>query len=144
MKDDAISGLAVVLLVALVAALGIGLWLIGAETLRVMGLILTVGLVAVGLTGALALVVRAWRKNDSLPIERQVVREVRETRILDGREPAPQSPAQAPFGVFPEMLRASYRAGLLSGREDAGEVVEAEVRQLPARDRSLWMGDIMP
>jgi len=45
--------------------------------------------------------------------------------------------------VFPELLRASYRAGLLSGREDPGDVAEADVRDVPAHGRS-WGGDITP
>lgn len=142
MKGETISGLVVVLLVALVAALGVGLWLIGAETLQVMGLIFVSGLVAVGLVVAVAVLVRAYRRQDALPIERQVIRE---TRIIDSREPAPQLPSAtpSPFGVFPELLRASYRAGLLTGQDGRGEVLEAEVRQLPAHGQS-WNGDIIP
>lgn len=142
MKGEAMAGLVVAFLVALVAALGVAAWLIGAETLRVMGLIFVSGLVLVGLVVAAAVVVRAYRRQDALPIERQVIRE---TRIIDSREPAPQLPTvqPSPFGVFPELLRASYRAGLLTGQDGAGGVVEAEVRRLPAQGQS-WSGDIVP
>jgi len=90
------------------------------------------------LLAASALPIRAWRKNAAAPIEKQVIREV---RVIDSRPAAVQLPApatQPPFGVFPELLRASYRAGLLA---QPGEVVNAEVRQLTAGGDG-WDGDI--
>lgn len=124
---------------ALVVSAGLGTWLIGAETLRVMGLVLVSGLVLCGVLVAVAVVVRAYRRNDAQPIERQVIRE---TRIIDSRPPAPYqlpAPQATPFGVFPELLRAAYRSGALSSGSD---VVDAEVRSLPAPGE--WGGDITP
>ena len=136
------GGLVIALAVALVVALGMAGVMIGAQTLRVLAVVLVSGLVVVGLLCGAALVVRAYRKNDAKPIERQVIREV---RIIDRAGPAPQLPTlhPEPFGVFPELLRASYRAGLLSGQDGRGDVVEAEVHQLHADGRS-WGGDITP
>jgi hypothetical protein len=139
MKGETVAGLVIALAVALVAALGLVAWLIGAQTLRVMALVLVSGLVVVGLLLGAAAVVRAWRKNDAPPIERQVIREV---RIID-RAAQPQLPSVPPFGVFPELLRASYRAGLLSGQDGSADVVDGEAHHLHP-DGQSWSGDIMP
>ena len=136
MKETA-SGFLVALGLALVVGAALTVWLIGAETLRIIGLIFIGGVVVAGVLVAAALPIRAWRKNDAAPIERQVIRE---TRIIDNRPqplPALPLPQQAPFGVFPELLRAAYLAG---GAVNRGETVETEVRQLGAGDG--WNGDI--
>lgn len=136
MKDLQI-GLVVILALALVAGAIFTVWLVGAETMKVLVGLIVGGLLLIGLVAAAALPIRAWKKNDAKPIEKQVIREV---RILDNRPaPMPQlpPPPQPPFGVFPELLRASYQAGRLSAR--SGEVVDAEVREVPADG---WDGDI--
>lgn len=123
------------LALALVGGALLTVWLVR-DALVVLAAVFVGGLVVVGIIAAAALPIRAWRKNDAAPIEKQVIREV---RVID-RTPAAavQLPAPAqPYGVFPELLRASYRAGLLA---QPGDVVNAEVRQLSAGDG--WDGDI--
>lgn len=127
----------IVLALALVGGLIYAIFLIGAETLKVLATMLIGGLILAGLIMATALPIRAWRKNDAAPIERQIIREV---RVLDNRPaPLPQLPApqQAPFGVFPELLRASYQAGRLA--QPGGEGVDADFRPV---EGDGWTGDI--
>ena len=129
--------LLVILAVALVGGVIFAINLIGSVALTALAFLLVGGMALTGVLAASALPIRAWRKNDARPIERQIIREV---RILDNRPaPVPQLPAptQPPFGVFPELLRASYQAGALNNRP--GEVVDGEVRQMPADG---WDGEI--
>ena len=143
MKDTAKYFYLILGLAATAAAL-LAVWFIGPDHLYLLAVILISGLVVAGILAGAALVIRAYRKNDAPPvIEKRVYHEgvktvVRE-RVIDNR-PAPlQLPApQQPFGVFPELLRASYRAGVLA---QPGEVADAEVRELGASDD--WQGDIM-
>lgn len=131
---ETVGGLVVALALALVGGALLTVWLVR-DALVVLAAVFVGGLVVAGITAAAALPIRAWRKNDAAPIEKQVIREV---RVIDSRPPAVQLPAPAqPYGVFPELLRASYRAGLLA---QPGAVVDAQVRQLPAGDG--WDGDI--
>jgi hypothetical protein len=144
MKSDTLAGLVVALAVALVGGALLAVWLIGAETLRIMGLVLIGGLALAGIVAATALPIRAWRKRDGVPIEKHVFHEGRQVireRVIDSRPALPvlPGPQQAPFGVFPELLQASYRAGLLA---QPGAVVDAEVRALGPADG--WNGDIAP
>lgn len=135
MKDILRLGLLIVA-VALVGGLIFAISLIGAETVKLLATLLVAGLILAGLILASALPIRAWRKNDAAPVERQVIREV---RVIDNRPaPLPQLPAPqpAPFGVFPELLRASYQAGRRA--QPPGDTVEAEYR--PIEDG--WTGDI--
>jgi len=142
MKGETLSGLVVALAVALVGAALLAVWLIGAETLRTLALILISGLVLAAVVAAAALPIRAWKSKDNTGEKhfyhdgtKTVVRE----RVIDARPalPALPAPQQPTWGVFPELLRASYRAGLLA---QPGDVVNAEVRELPADG---WDGDIV-
>ena len=135
MKGETVGGLVVALALALVGGALLTVWLVR-DALVVLVAVLVGGLTLAGIIAAAALPIRAWRKNDAAPIEKQVIREV---RVIDSRPAAVQLPAPAaqPYGVFPELLRASYRAGLLA---QPGDVVNAEVRQLAAGDG--WDGDI--
>jgi hypothetical protein len=136
MKDVTV-GLIIILAVALVGGVIFAISLIGSAALTVLATLLIGGLVLAGLIAVSALPIRAWRKNDAKPIERQVIREV---HILDNRPaPLPQLPAsqQPSFGVFPELLRASYQAGQLAAPH--GETVDAQVTHLSGDD---WTGDI--
>ena len=119
--------------------------LIGADTVAFLASTL-VGAVATAIVlAALALPIRAWRKNDSPPVverhhyhdgTRTIVKEVR----LDGRAvEAPKlyqlpPPAQNP-GAFPELLRAAYQAGSLQNRS-GGESADSEYTD-PMGD---WLG----
>jgi hypothetical protein len=129
--------LVVALALALVGGALLTVWLLR-DALVILAAVVVGGLVLIGMIAAAALPIRAWRKNDAAPIEKQVIREVRviERPQLPAAVALP-APAQPAYGVFPELLRASYRAGLLAG---PGDVVNAEVRQLPAGDG--WDGDI--
>lgn len=127
----------VVLALAVIGGLIYAIFLIGAETVKILATLLVSGLILAGLIAASAFPIRAWRKNDAAPIEKQVIREV---RVLDNRPaPVPQLPApqQAPFGVFPELLRASYQAGQLAAPRSG--TVDAEYRHL---EGDGWNGDI--
>jgi len=141
MKDTA-KYFYLVLGLALVVAFGLAVRLLGGDRIMTLALILVVGLAVAGIAAAVSLPIRAWRKRDGVPIEKHVYHEGTKTvvreRVIDNR-PAPlQLPApQQPFGVFPELLRASYRAGILA---QPGEVADAEVRELGASDD--WQGDI--
>lgn len=115
---------------AATCALLLALWLIGPEHLRTLATIVVVAVsVAVVLVGV-AVVVRMWRRKDVTGETvtnhyyhegtKTVVRE----RVLDGRAvEAPklyQLPAQGGGAAFPELLRASYAAGMLAQRGQAG------------------------
>lgn len=133
--------------VALIVALGLAVWLIGADTLRTVALILFSALALGLILAASALPIRAYRRRDFTGDHfhtdgtRTVVKE---TRIIDGRQvTAPevkllQLPAQAQGGAFPELLRAAYQAGTLRGAPQ--EVpIDAEIRALDPLD---WGGDL--
>jgi hypothetical protein len=128
----------VALALALVGGALLTVWLVR-DALVILAAVMVGGLVLIGMIAAAALPIRAWRKNDAAPIEKQVIREVRviERPQLPAAAVQLPAPAQPAYGVFPELLRASYRAGLLA---QPGDVVNAEVRQLPAGDG--WDGDI--
>lgn len=133
------------LIAVLVAALLLGavaLWLIGADRLFTLALILVCGLVMAGMIAASALPIRAARKRDMtgetriLDGTRTIVRE---TKVLDGRAPAQndirllQLPAAPSGAAFPEMLRAAYTAGQLRApRND--QPIEGELRELGPED----------
>lgn len=147
-------------LVAVLGALGLALWLIGAETLRTLAFIL-VGAVALAvILAASALPIRAARKKDMtgetriLDGTRTVVRE---TRVLDGRQAlAPevkllQLPQQPTGGAWPELLRASYQAGLLGNpRQTIEQGAERSAAGQDLAEFDLtgggdeWGGDISP
>ncbi len=109
MKGDTLAGLVVALVVALVAGALLAVWLLR-DVLTILAGVLVGGVVVAGIMAAAALPIRAWRKRDGVPIEKQVIREV---RVIDSR-PAPTMlpvPQQTPFGVFPELLRARIGLG---------------------------------
>jgi hypothetical protein len=145
MEGKTVSGLVVGAALALVVAIALAVFMIGAETLRTLGVIFVVGLALALVVGASALPIRAYRRKDQTG-ETHYVHDgtktiVRETRILDGRAiEAPklyQLPAQAQAGAFPELLRAAFSAGALGSRSETA--VDAEVRELAPDE---WTGDI--
>jgi len=144
MKSETVSGLGIALAVALVAAALLAVYLIGGDRLYVLAAVLVGGLVLAGVLAGLALVIRAYRKNDAPPvIEKHIYHEgrqiIRETRVIDGRQAlAPevkllQLPAQAPGGAFPELLRAAYQAGTLRAAPEEAPI-DAELRDLGPAD----------
>jgi hypothetical protein len=141
MKDNDLTGLFVILGLALAAALGFGLWLIDGPTLQTVALILAVAFGLALLIGAGALFVRAWRKNDSPPkvIERHVI----ERHTIDGRTAEGprlyQLPAPPSGGAFPDLLRAAYQSGLLASGRPTEPPIDGEARELPPDE---WNGDI--
>lgn len=160
MDKDTMGGFYVALGLALVAAAGLAVWLIGAARLALLATVLVVGVVAIGLIVASAFPIRAWKRRD-ITGEKHYFHDgtrtvVRETKILDGRQPATgaevkllQLPAQAQGGMFPELLRAAYQAGVLapsaalrSSAQDA-EVVEGELREIDPADPEGWGGGIV-
>lgn len=144
MKSETVSGLGIALAVALVAAALLAVYLIGGDRLFILAAALVGGLVVAGILGGLALVIRAYRKNDNPPvIERHTYHEgrqiIRETRVIDGRAVASpevkllQLPAQAQGGAFPELLRAAYQAGTLRAAPEEAPI-DAELRELGPAD----------
>lgn len=147
MKSETVSGLAIALAVALVAAALLAVWLIGADRLFILALVFVGGLVVAGGLAGLALVIRAWRKNDAAPViekhiyheGRQIIRE----RVIDHRPAAApdvrllQLPAAPQGGAFPELLRAAFQAGTLRGAPQETPI-DAELRELGPAD---WATD---
>lgn len=151
-SESPLAPFLVILALALAVAAALGVYLIGGDRLFLLAAVFVGGLVSAGVIAASALLIRAWRKNDSPPVVekhvyhegRQIIRE----RVLDGRQPmAPevrllQLPAQASaMGVFPELLRAAYQAGALQPPTARSEQpMDAELRE-PGPDD--WSGDMM-
>jgi len=146
--------------VALIVTLGLAVWLIGAETLRTVALILFSALALGLILAASAFPIRAWKRKDMTGETHHyhdgTKTVVQETRILDGRQmTAPevklfQLPTQPMGGAFPELLRAAYQAGALTdGRGRASYPAAAETpRELPAVDLAGeadgWTGPVYP
>ena len=161
MKNETVSVLSIILALALIAGVLLAVWLIGSDTLRILGLILGIGLTLAAVIGASALPIRAWRRKDRTG-ETHYVHEgtktvIRETRILDGRaQEAPkiyQLPAAPQGGAFPELLRAAYAAGRISphssslgqppgGYQSDPDYSEAEITEVDLGDDDGWSGDI--
>jgi hypothetical protein len=156
MKSETVSGLGIALALALIAAALLAVYLIGGDRLYILAAILVGGLVIAGFLGGLALVIRAYRKNDNPPvIERHTYHEgrqiIRETRVIDGRSiEAPkiyQLPAQPSGGAFPELLRAAFQAGTLTDGRANYQTAQAdrELRELDLDpDVDGWEGDVSP
>lgn len=145
---------------AFLLALALAIFLIGADRLFILALILVGSIGMAAIIAASALPIRAAKKKD--PTNETRVLDgtrtvIRETKVLDGRAPAQtdvkllQLPAQPAGGAWPELLRASYQAGLL-GNGQRSEAVPA--RDLPEVDMTggaewydpngEWGGDITP
>lgn len=144
MKNEQQLTLTLVGLGAAGLALGVFVIVVGSERMFWIGMILAVAVgIGLVLAGA-ALAIRAWRKSDKL-IERHVYHEGRQIiKVIDNRPAAlPQlpSPQMPPVGVFPELLRASYQAGLGAGTRAAPPAdADAEVRELTPEE---WGGEIV-
>jgi hypothetical protein len=144
---------------AILAAMVLAVWLIGEGTLRNLAYIFVGGLVLAAIIASSALPIRAHRKRDMtgetriLDGTRTIVRE---TKVLDGRAPAQtdvkllQLPQQPQGGAWPELLRASWQAGLLANpRQGAGNgASSANGQDLAEFDfrggGDSWDGDITP
>ena len=156
--NDAAKGFFIALGLALVVALALAVWLIGASTLQTIALILGAGAAVAAILAASSLPLRAYRKRDQTG-ETHYVHDgtrtvVKETRILDGRQvTAPevkllQLPQQPNGGAFPELLRAAYQAGTLrlpAQREEATEGADQDLQELDLTgDLDGWGGEIRP
>lgn len=147
--------LLIALALALVAGALLGVYLIGSETLRTMGLILVVAIALALVIGASALPIRMWRRKDQTG-ETHYVHDgtktiVKEVRVLDGRvAEGPklyQLPAQPQGAAFPDLLRAAYAAGATalparssSRLEPEPDYAETDLPELNMADG--WDGDI--
>ena len=144
---------------AFLLAVALAIWLIGADRLFILALILVGSIGMAAIIASSALPIRAARKRD-MTGETRVLdgtrTVIRETKVLDGRAPAQtdvkllQLPAQPQAAAWPELLRASYQAGLL-GNGQRSETIPA--RGLPDVDMTggewdystgEWGGDITP
>ena len=158
--NDTLKGFLLAAAVAMLAALGVFLFLVGAETLRLVALVIGGAVALAVILGASALPIRAYRRKD-MTGETHHYHEgtktiVKETRVLDGRAiEAPkiyQLPAQPQGGAFPELLRAAFQAGALTdGRASRGvhdyqpAQPDRELRELDLDpDVDGWEGDVTP
>lgn len=148
--------LILILLVTLVAAALLAIWLIGAEILRTIGLILAIAVALALVIGASALPIRARHRTDNL-VEHHyhdgTKTIVKEIKVLDGRAPAQndikllQLPAAPQAGAFPELLRAAYQSGAtaLPGRTAPAPALswnESEPEDADLTGYDGWTGDI--
>jgi hypothetical protein len=155
--NDTLKGFLLAVAVAVLAALGVFLWLVGAETLRLVALVIG-GAVALALIlGASALPIRAYRRKD-MTGETHHYHDgtktiVKETRVIDGRAVTSpevkllQLPEQPQGGAFPELLRAAFQAGALTDGRANYQPAQAdrELRELDLDpDVDGWEGDVTP
>jgi len=120
---------------AILAAGMLAIWLIGADRLFILALILVGSIGMAAIIASSALPIRAAKKRD-MTGETRVLdgtrTVIRETKVLDGRAVTSpevkllQLPQQPQGGAWPELLRASYQAGLLGNgrpvpRQDLAE-----------------------
>ncbi len=156
MKSENLGGLLVVFGLAIALTFGFALWLIGAEFVRVLAVILVAGLTLALVLVASAFPVKAWRVPHTPPplVEKHIIHDGTRTverHTLDGRTAlAPrlfQLPTQPQATSFPELLRAAYQSGTSAVQRPDELPVDAEVRRLPDYDQSeydSWGGEIMP
>lgn len=141
----------------------LALWLMGAEHVRTLGTIFVVSVSVTIVMVGVAVVVRMWRKRDMTGEAttnnhyfhdgtKTVVRE----RVIDGRAAEGpklyQLPSQGGGAAFPELLRASYAAGMIAQRGTAtgatrgtgGEASYPEWQEVELEPTNLdgWEGDI--
>ena len=155
MKNENLAGLYLIFGLAIAATLGFALWMIGADFVRVLAVIMVAGVTIALILVASAFPVRAWRMPHTPPpvVEKHIIHDGTRTverHTLDGRTAlAPrlfQLPSQPQATGFPELLRAAYQSGMSTERAD-DLPVDAEVRRLPDRDEAefdSWGGEIMP
>ena len=124
-----------IMLAAVVLVLAAGmiyaLWLIGAETARLLAMVLVGGVLLVALVWASQFPLRAWRSNQQPErhIYHERVREVHHVPVPDARLPQlPQLPTyrspEAP--AYPELMRSLFLAGQIgagspTASEDEGQ-----------------------
>jgi len=153
MKDEVTRAFLVVFGLTAVAMGVLAIWLIGSEMLATLALVFVSGLTLALIIVASAFPIRAWRKNDSPPVIERRIHDgtrtiVRETKMIDGRQALPpevkllQLPAGNQAGAFPELLRASYRAGIRVAQSPEPPV-EAEVQELDPGEPAGWDGPIV-
>lgn len=136
---------------AILAAAMLAVWLLGADRLFILALILAGGLAMAGIIAASALPIRAARKRDMTGETRIMdgTRTVIKERVIDGRAPAQndirllQLPQQPTGGAWPELLRASYQAGLL-GNPAERSAPARDLEELDLTGGDGWGGDIAP
>jgi hypothetical protein len=119
MKRELAVGAFLLLALGLVAGGIRALDLLGADTLRLLALVLAVpggvALMALGLTP----LVRAWRVPVTLPPERHIIRETK-LHTIDGRRGPEQLPGAPTPNLYPALQSSEWRAGQLSdGRGQA-------------------------
>ncbi|HEY64249.1 MAG TPA: hypothetical protein G4O02_06720 [Caldilineae bacterium] len=131
---------------AMVAGVIYTIHLVGAEVMATLLMVLAGALGTALVLAALALPIRAWRKNDNAVIERHyhdgtrtIVKEIRDGRVVEPKLyqlPAPPQNA----GAFPELLRAAYQAGMLQQQGP----IEAGYREVEPVELDEWEGEIRP
>lgn len=138
MKEPVIATVVVGLVLAMIGGVIYALWMIGREGVLVLAGVLTGGVVLTALTAASALPIRAYRKQDMTGEAHHYhdgTRTVEKIHTIDGRAPANndirllQLPAAGQATAYPELLRASYRAGLLAA-PGGDQPQPAELRQV--------------
>lgn len=156
MKDNPVLvTILAALALALVGGVIYALWLVGREVVATLAGVLVGGIAAAVVLAALALPIRAYRKNDAPPVIERHYRDGTRTverHTIDGRAPAQndirllQLPAANQAAAFPELLRASYRAGLLAAPNGEANPQTVELREVdPATVSGAdWFGELRP
>jgi len=132
---------------AFLLALALAIWLIGADRLFILALILVGSIGMAAVIASSALPIRAARKRD-MTGETRVLdgtrTVIRETKVLDGRAVTSpevkllQLPQQPTGGAWPELLRASYQAGLLGNGRTVPRQDLAEYDLTGSNDGGEW------
>ena len=141
-KDRSGYELLFVLGLALAGMLAFAIWMIGADTMRLLAKVFVACLCVALVMVAVAFPIRMWKKKDALPqVEHYDHDGTRVERTIEGgRTTQPvlyQMPNVKESAMFPELLRAAYGAGLQ--RQLPAEPVEPQQTYPPADDGD-WQG----
>ena len=124
MKSETVGGLGIALALALIVALALAVYLIGGDRLFILGAALVGGVVCAGILAGLALLVRAFRKNDNPPVIERYHTDgtktiIHETKILDGRAIEAPKLYQLPSQPSGAVLSRTHAGGVSGGRAGA-------------------------
>ncbi|MCX7707796.1 MAG: hypothetical protein N2204_07295 [Anaerolineae bacterium] len=135
------------LLLAVIGGLIYALWLMGAEMVRLLAVLLLVGGLLIGLVWAAQFPIRAWRSNvqPERHIYHEKVREIHHAPDLRATPGTPALPPRPAEPVYPELMRAAFLAGLLDGRstvtqtwEEADDGRGDDERALAREEAGSW------
>jgi hypothetical protein len=124
--------------------LAFAIWMIGADTMRLLAKVFVACLCVALIMMAVAFPIRMWKKKDALPqVEHYYHDGTRVERTIEGgRTTQPvlyQMPNMREQPMFPELLRAASGAGLQ--RQLPAEPVEP-TQTYPPADENDWQGQM--